>query len=287
MNLSRSLLFLLPCTMLLAQSSDPLEKAPPESDEALRARVTIFYNATVSGKYHEALKVVAEDALDDYMGDSKGQFKSCEINKINYSDSFTKALVVTFCKGEYRWHGSHMPVTIPATSTWKMVDGQWFWYYIHQTEVQTPWGIMGGDSSGSAQMPSIPPDPAALARQILSKVSIDRNRVDLSQSTLSQDEVHVANQMPGPVTVSVDPLPLAGMSVKIDPAQVPAGGKATITFAYNPNDPSIACSECIAHAQLPPLTANVRVSPTAGVFPVKITFARDVRTGQPFELPKQ
>ena len=189
----------------------------------------IYYNACISSKYHEALKVVAEESLDDFMGASKDSYKSCEISKINYSENFTKAAVVTACKGEYRWHGRIIPVTIPATSTWKIVDGQWFWYLIHQSEVQTPWGISRvtpENSSGPDQMPAIPPDPTALAREILNKVSIDKDKLELKQSQLSQGEVHVTNQMPGPVTISVDRLPVAGMSFKIDSPEIPAGGKA-------------------------------------------------------------
>lgn len=291
MDLSRTLLLLLPCAFAYSQTSDLFDKAPPDVDEALRARVTIFYNAQISGKYHEALKVVAEDMLDDYMGASKDTYKSCAISKINYSEQYTKASVVTACKGEYRWHGSHMPVTIPVTSTWKIIDGQWFWYHIRETEVQTPWGIsrVTPDNSGPNhpdQMPSIPPDPNSLARDILNKVQIDKDKLELKSSELSQGEIQVTNHMPGPVSISVDKLPLAGMNVKIDSPDIPAGGKTTIHFVYDPNDPSINCNACMAHVQLPAMTANVRVSPTARVFPVKITFAMDTRPAKPYSLPK-
>jgi hypothetical protein len=170
-----------------------------------------------------------------------------------------------------------MPVTIPVTSTWKIIDGQWFWYHIHETEVQTPWGIsrVTPDNSGPEQMPAIPPDPASLAREILSKVTVDKDSIELKGSALSQAEVHVTNQMPGPVTISVDHLPLAGMNVKIDSPEIPARGKTTIHFIYDPNDPSINCNACMVHAQLPAMTANIHVSPTARVLAVKISFAAE------------
>src|ERR1700693_4980386 len=107
------LVILISCAAAYAQTSDLFDKAPPDVDEALRARITIFYTAQVTGKYHDALKVVAEESLDDFMGLSKDTYKGCEISKISYSDNFTKATAVTACKGEYRWHGNHMPVTIP------------------------------------------------------------------------------------------------------------------------------------------------------------------------------
>jgi hypothetical protein len=289
MTLSRSLLLVLPAVLAYSQTSELFDKAPPELDEALRARVTVFYNAQVSGKYHEALKVVEEDMLDDYMGASKDTYKSCEISKINYSEQFTKATVVTACKGEYRWHGSHMPVTIPTISTWRIVDGQWFWYHIHETEVQTPWGISRAtpENSGTEQMPSIPPDPGSLARDILSKVQIDKDKIELRGSVRSQGEIQVTNRMTGPVTITVDKLPLAGMSITIDSPQIPAGGKATVRFVYDPNDPSISCGSCMAHVQLPAMTANIRVSPTSRVLPVRITFAVESQTGKSYDLPKK
>jgi hypothetical protein len=289
MNLSRSLLLLLPCTVAFAQTSDLFNKAAPEVDEALRARVTLFYDAYISGKYSHALKVVAEDAVDDFMGATKDTYKSCEISKITYSDEFNKATVVTACKGELVWRGQRMPATLPLISNWKMVDGQWFWYAIRQTERRTPFGLSGiapVPPGGEQRKTVIPPDPNALAREILSQVSIDKTAVELRQSQLSQGEVHVTNKMPGPITLSVDKLPVAGMNVKIDSPEVPSGGKATITFLYDPNDPSISCGSCMAHAQLPAISANIHVSPTARIFAVKITFASEAQTGNALALPK-
>ncbi len=272
----RWLFLLIPCAAALAQISAPADKPPQDVDDALRERIMIFYNAHVSGKYHEALKVVADESQDDFLAAARESYKSCEITRIDYTDNFSKADVLMACKGEYRWHGSHMPVTIPVTSTWKVLDGKWYWYYIKQTKVMTPWGLSQAtpdNSTGESKMPVIPPDPAALARDILSKVTIDKRDVALRGYELSSGEVHVTNQMPGPITVSVDRLPIAGTSIKISPAEVPAGGKATIVFSYDPNDPSIACNVCSTKAALPTLTANVRISPTAQVFPVKVTFA--------------
>src|SRR5215472_8240570 len=53
-------LFLLPFAGLCQDVSDP-ETAPPEIDQALRARVTQFYSAHVTGKWRDAFAVVADD----------------------------------------------------------------------------------------------------------------------------------------------------------------------------------------------------------------------------------
>ena len=259
-----------------AQNPDLFDKAPPEVDEALRSRVTAFYQAHIDGHYRDALKVVAEDAIDDFLGGSRDSYRACEVSKINYAENFTKATVTTACKGEYRWHGRNMPVTIPTLSTWKQVNGEWFWYHIKSDVTATPWGLSRStpeNSSGPPQMPSIPPDPTSAAEKILRMVSIDKTELQLKGYEASKGEVRVTNNMPGSVTVSVDKMPFAGASVKIDHPQLESKGTATITFAYDPNDPSIRCNECTLKVALPTVVANVRVAPTSQVFPVKITFA--------------
>ena len=276
MRLVRLSPLFLPCALAFAQNSELFDKAPPEIDEALRARVTIFYNAHISGKYREAFQVVADDAQDDFLGASKDAFKSCEVSKIGYSENFTKATVTEACKGEYRWHGTHMPVTIPTLSTWKFVDGKWWWYHIKEDAVLTPWGISRmtpENSSGPAQMPVIPPDPVVAAQNILRMVDVDRTEVELKGYEASKGEVHVTNAMPGLVTVTVDPLPVKGISVKVEPANIGQNGKSTIVFSYDPNDPALACNSCTSHIALPPVTANIRIQPTGRVLPVNITFA--------------
>ncbi len=276
MLLARYFPLLLPVALASGQVSDLFDKAPPQVDEALRGRVKMFYDAHVSGKFREAFKVVADDAQDEFLGASKDQYSACEISKINYAENFTKATATTACKGEYRWHGSRMPVTIPLLSTWKVVNGTWFWYHIKPTEVETPWGIsrsLPENSSGPDKMPSIPSDPSAAARDILSKVAIDKNEIALKGYEASKGEVHITNNMPGGVSITVDRMPYPGLTAKIDKPDLGQGGKATIVFAYDPNDPSIVCGSCTAKAALSTITANVRVMPIAQVYPVQLTFA--------------
>lgn len=277
MNLARCCILPLICTAVaFPQSSDLFDKAPPEIDEALRARVMIFYGAHISGKYRDALKVVADDAMDDFLAGNRDSYTACEVSKINYSDNFSKAAVTTACKGEMRFRGTRMPVTMPLLSTWKVVDGEWFWYHIKQDSVVTPFGIsraFPGDAAGSTPAPAIPADPMAAAQNILKMVSIDGNAVQLKGYEASKGELHVVNNMPGNVTVTVDKLPVAGTHVQVTPSELGSKDKATIVFSYDPNDPSITCSECTAKVALPTLTANVRILPTGQVFPVKVTFA--------------
>jgi len=81
-------LFLIPCFLAFAQRPTvppkneapwvPSEKAPPEVNEALRARIDKFYGAFMKGKFREAYLLVSEDSQDAFMESSKDTYTSCE-----------------------------------------------------------------------------------------------------------------------------------------------------------------------------------------------------------------
>src|SRR5271169_3408696 len=127
----------------LAQNSEQLDKAPPEVEEALRARVDEYYHAFMEGKFKKAYLLVAEDSADAFLEADKQQYKACETIKIRYSDNFTKATVVESCKGEWKWHGTVTPTTFPVTSSWKIEDGKWCWSYVKPTQVPSPFSPTG------------------------------------------------------------------------------------------------------------------------------------------------
>src|ERR1700730_858637 len=174
-------LSLLPFLSLLAfgQEATTSENVPPEVDQALRARVTQFYSANISGKWRDAFQVVADDMQDAYMAASKDTYDKCDTVKIPYAGNFTKATVRENCHGEYRWHNSHIPATIPLTSTWKVVDGQWYWYWLQPTQVMPPWGLSTvppddpkgtGAAKVNTNIETVLKDPASMAKAILSRI---------------------------------------------------------------------------------------------------------------------
>src|SRR5271155_3842655 len=90
--LFRSVLILLPFAAFAQTDS----AAPPAViDQALRARVTEFFNDHVEGPagFRKAMDLVAEDTKDYYFSAQKIQFKSFKIDSIKYSDHFTTAIV--------------------------------------------------------------------------------------------------------------------------------------------------------------------------------------------------
>jgi hypothetical protein len=285
-------LCLLPLSCILAFCQDtpvPSENAPPEIDQALRARVTQFYSANISGKWRDAFQVVADDMQNQYLEASKETYDRCDTVKITYTDNFTKATVRENCHGEYRWHNSHIPATIPLTSTWKVVDGQWFWYFLKPTEVMTPWGLSTitpddpkapGSTTVNTNIETVLKDPASMARTILSQIKVDKKEIHLLGYETSKDELHISNTMPGTISVLINCAPLPGFHIKQASADIGPKETSAIVFEYDAEEAKKQCGDCYKLPK-PKLIANIRIEPTAQVFSVRIVFAI------PPELEKQ
>src|ERR1044072_8874593 len=81
-----------------ARTAPDAPKAPAGVDEALRARITEFYQFHVTGEYRKAEKMVAEDSQDIYYEHNKPKYLSFEIKTIAYAENFTKAKVSVTCE---------------------------------------------------------------------------------------------------------------------------------------------------------------------------------------------
>lgn len=245
----------------------PSEKAPAEVDSALRARVKQFYQAHVDGKYRVADQVVAEESKDVFFAAAKPRYKAYSIVKIEFSEDFSKADVLVACDADWSIRGEVMPVKIPVSSSWKVADGQWFWYVAPVKEVKTPFGMMNFNAAGSAPSTpkrAIPGDPAALARQILDAVRLDKAEIQLSSYDNASAEVRVTNGLQGIVNVRADlDGVFPGVTWKFDRTQIQPGEVGILTVSCTPKD----------KAPKPTLTLRIFVEPTGQVLPVKITFA--------------
>lgn len=255
--------------VLAAQDTKiPSEKAPPAIDAALRARINVFYQAHVDGKYRLAEPVVAEESKDIFFAMAKPKYLGFEIVRISYTDDkFQTAEAVVNCQANWFLRGENLKMNMPATSQWKVVDGQWYVWFAPVTERKTPFGIMhpgpdGGDGKGGG--PAMPADPKVLAQRILDSVRADKTELMLSSYESVTGEVKVTNGMQGPIKLSVDlGGGFAGLSYEIDNKEVKAGESATIKFICQPKDKS----------PKPTLDAKIMVEPTNQVLPVRLLFA--------------
>lgn len=264
--------------LALAQNpSDVFDKAPPAIDDALRSRVSAFYQAHVDGKFRQADQYVAEDSKDAFFVADKPHFRGFEISKITYTDNFTKATVVTACKTEMFFQGQQLPVTMPAVTHWKIDNDQWFWYYVQPSEMETPFGTMhSGPQSDAERVASmIPKDPVAAAQKILSGVTVDRTEISMDQDRSSKQEIHLKNGMMGRITVTADPTGMPGLTIHPAKSEIVPGEEIPVTIEFNFEDPAIVCQQCLVNpGVLKPMTLNLHVQPTQQVVEIHLTFTQ-------------
>ena len=263
------------------EPSNLFENAPPPIDEALRARVDKFYQAERDGKFREAFALVADDSQDAFFAAPKAQFKKCEIIRINWSEEFTKAQVVESCDGEFRFHGQTVPVKRPVTSTWKLENGQWAWYYIVPVEKPSPFSPTGfvplpeaapvPNPAAPAKLPSSD-EVSALATGIMQGVKVDKNLIRMRSDQSSKDELHVRNDMPGEVSLDIGQIAVAGLKITPAKTRLQAHEETTIAFEYRLDDTSIACVDCAKKIQSTVSTV-LKIQPTGQTFPINVVFA--------------
>lgn len=232
----RAALALLP---VLAFAQTP----PPEVDQALRARVSEFFQDHVDGNFRKAYALVAEDTKDYYFGAQKFQFKSFHIDNIAFSDDFTRAEVTV--TGERIWQPRPdfppTSVTTPMVTRWKIEDGKWVWYYNAEHDWLTPMGPSDRNAI-FVQAPSPVPkfDPSQIgtaARNIMQQSSIDKNAVSLALDKPSSEQVVFHNGQPGQVKLVLQPLPsIAGFSATFDKSILNANENAVLKLHYEPGD---------------------------------------------------
>ena len=243
--MSRAFLALILSSTLWAQTAgNVFEKAPPDVDEALRDRITKFYQAHVEKKFRQADQYVAEDTKDFYYEANKPAYLSFRIDKITYSDNFTKAKAIVMCKMRLMAPGfTGEPMEWPTPSAWKLENGQWFWYVDQTVGRDTPFGRMPPPIQGTP--PAGTPDPAvALAagptvETLWKSVQADKQVVQLNSQQLSTDQVIIANKMPGNISLALEGRVAPGVRVNLDRTELKAGEQAKVTVRFQPGEPEI------------------------------------------------
>jgi len=251
---------------LLGQSAAELfEKAPPEVDEALRARIRLFFQAHVDGKFREADQVVAEDSKDAFFAAEKTRYRGFEIVRIVYSDKFTRARAVVAVDTDFVLAGiGRMPVKVPLTTLWKQEGGQWWWYVDPNSGKQSPFGAMsagpeGGSSQATFSFPTRPDQAAAM----LAKVVVDKSDVRLSSYQPASEEILISNQLPGAVSLKLDYNGFPGFEARLERSQLDSKQSTKLLLRVTPRD----------SAPKPTLILTLRVEPTNQQIPIRVTFA--------------
>ncbi len=250
---------------LLAQPTPALfEQAPPDVEQALRARINKFYQAQMDGKFTQALTLVAPDSQDAYLGADKDRCRKFGIISLKFSDRFTRANAVVGCDTDFM---ADRPIRVnrPLPTNWKLVDTEWCWYVEPSLtrDRATPWGTMspgpGGAGSSPLAMMGAGPSPAA----VQNAVRASKKEILLSSYQAASEEVTLTNTMTGAVTLSLEKLPVQGFEVALDRTELKANESARLSFRYAPPDKS----------PKPTQTVRVRVQPTAQAIVFEVKFA--------------
>ena len=267
---------------------------PPEVDATLRSRVAKFYQAYIDGKLNEAYTMVAPESQNKFIESGKAEYKECETVKIDYTENFTYATVNNSCKGEWHWQGHTSPSQLTVWSHWKLVDGQWLWYYVKPRTVNNPFAPNGvtvlppdyDENATAKSIPSVkavPTNMSALAKGILSKVSLDKKGFTVRADMDSKDEMHVRNEMPGEIRLALAPAPVAGMKITASKTTLEANETATITVEYSPDSKTIACGDCATRIRR--AWVQLSIEPTMQTYQIEVNFTN--QKSEQFPLPNQ
>ena len=255
----RFALFALCAAFAFAQPNDPFKPKPPAGvDAALRARIEEFHDLHIKGQFRKAEELVAEDTKDLFYARNKPKYLSCELSTIDYLENFTKANAVTVCEQYIMMPGfTDKPMKIPAMSTWKLVDGKWYWYVDQEALRSTPFGRMTAGPFPAKGGPTLPPslDNIPTSADFLYKqIQLDKDAVRLKPGESAQ--VTISSGATGMMSLSLRAaIPL--VEAKLDKSALPAGGKATLTLRAAKGAKSGVL--------------NVQVEPTMQLLPIQIT----------------
>ena len=230
------------------------EKPPADVDAALRARIQEFYRYFETQEYRKAEKLIAEDSQDFFYNHNKPHYLSTSIQSIQYADHFTRATVVILAEQFIMMPGfAGKPMKVPTTSTWKIVDGQWFWAVDPVESRRTPFGVIPERSSAPSGAGSLPQIPTT-ADFALNLVKVESKSLELKPGSSSQ--VTFSNTARGIMNLSVQDLP-EGVEATFDRPQLNIGSKALLTVVTGKN----AKSGTIA----------IKVMPTNEMIAIKLT----------------
>jgi len=252
----------LPVIALLAavlSAQDPSElfhKPPADVDQALRARVSEFFELHVKGDFRRAEALVAEDTKDFFYDNNKPRYLSFEISKIKYNDDFTKAQVTVMCEQYIRFPGfPNTPMKVPTPSTWKIEDGKWVWYVDQNQLAMSPMGIKmtpGPPSKPGASPPAMSSIPTL--EQFYASFKADRESVTL-QPGGDAEQILISNGSPGSMSVHFMN-ELAGIDAKVEHTTVQTGEKAVLRLKAAPG--------------AKPGTLEVRIDPVGKIIPIQV-----------------
>ncbi len=253
------------------------QKTPAGVEEELRSRVTAFYQNFVDGSPRKAEVFVAEDTKDFYYNAQKLKFESFKIEKITFSDNFTKAAVLVVGKVTRTMAGQSVVMDMPQDTHWKIEGGKWCWTYHPEEYCLTPMcGKTPPPATGAGPVPEpkdLTPEGIRKAAEEILKggagVNLDKNAITLRTDQVSDAEIVLTNGAVSYLQVAVNGPIVRGLTAKFDKYMVPGKGKAVLKFHYDPSDKS---GPADAWSATGVIKFEVMLMPLDGTIPLTVTF---------------
>jgi hypothetical protein len=204
------------------------QKPPKKIDEALRARISEFYQYHVAEQYRKAEQLVAEESRDLFYTKEKPKYESFEIANIEYLDHFRKARVtVTVSQYGHAQGFTGVVLKTPSLSSWKLDHGKWFWYFDPEDLKRVGFGP---SANAGTKPPPGTPEPKvvvpATPEMAMGKVAIDKQEMAVKKGLT--DKITITNNSLGTVTVEVYQV-LPDVKVTLDKTTLNRGEKAIAT----------------------------------------------------------
>lgn len=238
-----------PLLALLAVASAPAQdlarKAPAEIDDALKTRVSSFYQHFQRGEFRQAEAFLDEESKDLFYNSKKNRILDFKIQGVDYAEDFREAKVLVVCKTVIAMLGSE-PLNMPLNSDWRFNEGDW---WLHLTEhdrpagadASSPFGPMSfsqdvaqpGSNFRGPQGPTVQP-PTIESLASMYRVSTDTLTFPKTSTEPVSRSMTVKSASVGRLSVERKSGPINGIEVEIEGGNIEPGGEATITFTYDP-----------------------------------------------------
>lgn len=261
--------------------AETLAKAPPEIDEALRARLQQFIGLLSQEKFRQAESLVAEDSKDRYYNMDKNRIDDFRLIKIAYEDDYTKAVVIGLrtadlpatAPGAASTSGQMARIPVTMRMHWKIENGLWCWYLPPEKEfLDTPWGKMRNpnypgnkNKRGKADLAAAQKQAEAQVNAFLANtragVKVDKQSLDFSCEAPSEHQVEITNILPGSVKLKLEVGEVKGLAFRLDKTDLGPNESTRLTARYS-------APEKLTKSNLVNLV--VRVEPTGQGIPITI-----------------
>lgn len=221
-----------------AQSNDPFRAAPPELEEALKARVSQFYDYFKTAKFRQAEDLVVEESKELFYSAKKARIFGYEIRSVKFSDDLKEANVLVTCLAVVPQLGSK-PMSVPLPSTWKSIDGEWYLYFQTRQvgdELDSPAGKMHFNRELGA--------PGSLAAAQPATLESLKNMYAVAPSSLTfsiqgtepvTKTFQVENRSKGELTLESESQGMPGVTIDAGAGKIAAGESLTVSVTYLPS----------------------------------------------------